>query len=153
MENESGGKREIRVSAQYIKDLSFENPRAPGSLGPTKAAPETAVTVDINAGKLGDDLYEVELKISTRVILEAATLFLVELNYAGLFTITGIPEDELETVLVVYAPSLLFPFARRIIADTTRDGGFPPLMLDPVDFGKLYMERRAEAVSKKAKGN
>jgi len=134
--------KEIRVTAQYIKDLSFENPKAPESLRPG-ATPESAVAVDINAGKIGETSYEVDLKISLKVTAKKAPLFLVELNYAGLFDIKGIEGNELEAALLVYAPSLIFPFARRIIADVTRDGGFPPLMLDPVDFGKLYMERKA----------
>ncbi len=134
--------KEIRVTAQYIRDLSFENPKAPESLRPG-TTPESAVAVDINAGKIGETLYEVELKISVKVTAKKAPLFLVELKYAGLFDIKGIEGNELETALLVYSPSLLFPFVRRIIADVTRDGGFPPMMLDPVDFGRLFMDRKA----------
>lgn len=141
MEN-SASKREIKVTAQYIKDLSFENPHAPKSFGGGKD-PATAVSVDINASRLKEELYEVELKISAKIDAGEEPLFLVDVTYAGLFEIYGVDQEEIEGVLLVYGPSLLFPFVRRIIADVVKDGGFPPLMLDPIDFAKLYMERRA----------
>jgi len=94
---------------------------------------------------LPDSVYEVTLQITTKASVEADSLFVVELAYAGLFTLTNIPEDQRELVLLIHCPSILFPFARRVLSDATRDGGFQPLMLDPIDFSALYQQRKAEA--------
>ena len=133
------------ILAQYVKDLSFENPNAPGSLQ-MQGQPKIEINVNVNARAGGQDMYEVELKIeaSARAQDGGTLAFQVELLYAGLFRLVGAPEEALEPFLVVEAPRILFPFARRVIADCVRDGGFPPLMLEPIDFGRLYL-RQLEA--------
>lgn len=133
------------VKGQYIKDLSFENPHAPQSLLATNNKPSIDVNVDLKAQKLQEDIYEMTLHISARAVLDGNTLFLVDLAYAGIFQITNIPPEHIEPLILVDCPFVLFPFARRVIADVTRDGGFPPLMLDPIDFHALYRQNRARA--------
>ncbi|MBV8938437.1 MAG: protein-export chaperone SecB [Alphaproteobacteria bacterium] len=132
------------VKGQYIKDLSFENPNAPHSLAVLETRPSIDVRVDLRAQKLQEEFYEVQLAVNSRATLEGATLFLVELVYAGVFEVVNVPADRLEALLWVECPFVLFPFARRVVADVTRDGGFPPLMLDPIDFHALYMQQRAK---------
>ena len=132
---------QIAIKAQYIKDLSFENPKAPGSLSSKQQRPDIDVSIDIKASKMQDDLYESVLSVTVTAKREGEVQFMTELSYAGLFAINDIPEAEIQPVLFVFCPNLLFPFARRIIADTIRDGGMPPLMLDPVDFAQLYQKR------------
>ena len=130
------------ILAQYVKDLSFENPNAPGSLQ-MQGQPKIEINVNVNARAGGQDMYEVELKIeaSARVQETGQLAFQVELLYAGLFRLTGAPQEAIEPFLIVDAPRILFPFARRVIADAVRDGGFPPLMLEPIDFGGLYLQQ------------
>lgn len=130
------------ILAQYVKDLSFENPNAPGSLQ-MQGQPKIEINVNVNARSGGQDMFEVELKIeaSARTPDTNALAFQVELLYAGLFRLVGAPQEALEPFLVVEAPRILFPFARRVIADAVRDGGFPPLMLEPIDFGGLYLQQ------------
>jgi preprotein translocase subunit SecB len=128
----------ISINAQYIKDLSFENPRAPNSLMLTKEQPKVDVDVNVNARKLQDDAYEVALTIRVDTKVAGDTAFLSELVYGGLFTIKDVPEKALRPLLLIECPRLLFPFARRVIADVTRDGGFPPLLVNPIDFAELY---------------
>lgn len=130
------------VKGQYIKDLSFENPNAPGSLLAANEKPAIDINVDLRAQKLQDDIYEMTLHMSARATTQGSTMFLIELAYAGIFQLSGIPQDRVEPVLLVDCPFVLFPFARRVIADVTRDGGFPPLMLDPIDFHALYVQNR-----------
>jgi len=132
------------VKGQYIKDLSFENPHAPHSLTAATARPAIDVDVDLKAQKLQEDIYEMTLHIAARATAEGSTLFLVELAYAGIFQLTNIPEDRIEPIVLIDCPFVLFPFARRVIADVTRDGGFPPLMLDPIDFHALYQQNRSK---------
>jgi preprotein translocase subunit SecB len=141
----AGGAQTFIVKGQYIKDLSFENPHAPHSLVVPDLKPAIDVNVDIKAQKLQDDLYELTLHITTRAVAEDATLFLVDLAYAGIFQLANIPDERIEPILLIDCPFVLFPFARRVIADTTRDGGFPPLMLDPIDFHSLYVQNRSKA--------
>jgi len=135
---------QVGILTQYTKDLSFENPGAPATLQ-FEGQPRIEINVNVQAKRVGDDVYEVELKIDARALQDEATGFVVELLYAGLFGLRNIPEESLEPFLVVEAPRILFPFARRIIADATRDGGFPPLMLEPIDFGSLYMAQQQAA--------
>lgn len=133
---------QVRIVAQYIKDLSFENPHAPRSLQQTQGSqPRIDVQVNVNARKANDELYEIELKMSINAKGDEFALFAVELLYAGLFALKNVPDEALEPFLIVEAPRLIFPFARRIIADATRDGGFAPLMLDPIDFASMYLAR------------
>lgn len=141
------------VRGQYIKDLSFENPAAPASLLPQKNPPKIDVNVDLAAQKVGDDLYESALQVTISAKSDDNALFEVELSYAGLFEMANIPEERIEPMLFIECPFVIFPFARRVIADVTRDGGFPPLMLEPIDFHQLYARRKAaqqEAAEKEA---
>ncbi len=133
---------QVGILTQYTKDLSFENPGAPASLQ-MEGAPRIEINVNVNARRAGEDVYEVELKIDARAHNQDQVAFVVELLYAGLFALRNVPEEALEPFLIVEAPRILFPFARRVIADATRDGGFPPLMLEPIDFGSLYMAQQA----------
>lgn len=135
---------QIRVMGQYIKDLSFENPGAPDSLRPGAGQPNIDLTIDVQARKLDEQTYEVALILGANAKRDDAALFVAELVYAGLFQITGIDDVSREPFLLIECPRLLFPFARRILADATRDGGFPPLMLEPVDFAALYRRQLAE---------
>lgn len=134
---------QVSILTQYTKDLSFENPNAPASLQ-SADQPRIEINVNVNARKAGDEVFEVELKISAKAATETATAFVVELLYAGLFGLKNVPEEALEPFLIMEAPRLLFPFARRIIADCTRDGGFPPLMLEPIDFASMYMAQQGQ---------
>lgn len=129
------------ILAQYVKDLSFENPNAPGSLQ-GQGQPKLEVSVNVNARAGDNDMFEVELRIAANAKnQDDMALFAVELLYAGLFRLSGAPREAIEPFLLVEAPRILFPFARRVIADAVRDGGFPPLMLDPIDFGGLYIQQ------------
>lgn len=141
----------IHVLGQYIKDLSFENPGAPRSLRPSEVAPKLDVNVNVNARPQSDTEFEIELKLEAKATRGKEALFLAEVNYAGLFQIRNVPQEHMHPLLLIECPRLLFPFARQIIADATRQGGFPPLMIDPVDFAALYRQRLAEmAVQQKA---
>jgi preprotein translocase subunit SecB len=129
--------------SQYVKDLSFENPNAP-AVYQWQGQPQIEVQFNIGAQKLADEVHEVDLKIEVTARSEGNTAFAVEILYAGLFALRNVPEEQLQPFLLAEAPRLLFPFARRVVADAIRDGGFPPLVLDPIDFGALYMQRAAQ---------
>lgn len=135
----------IRILAQFIRDLSFENPRAPESLRAGAAQPQIELGVEMNARGRDDGLYEVDLKLSATAQRDNEAVFHIELLYGGLFQIQGIPDADLEPVLLIECPRFMFPFARRIIADLTSEGGFPPFMLDPIDFAGVYVARQAQA--------
>lgn len=139
--------RSLTVNAQYIKDLSFENPRAPSSLMQPQT-PELQVNVDVRAGALGGDRYEVVLVIHARATAQNETLFVVELAYGAVVTLTNIRQEDMPQALLVETPRLLFPFARAIVADATRDGGFPPVFMQPINFSELL--RRQAAVPPEA---
>ena len=124
--------------SQYVKDLSFENPNAP-AVYQWQGQPRIDVQFNIGAQQAGDDVHEVMLKIDVRAEAADKVAFQVELAYAGLFALRNVPEDQIQPFLLAEAPRLLFPFARRVLADAVRDGGFPPLLLEPIDFGALYM--------------
>lgn len=143
---------QVSILTQYVKDLSFENPNAPMSLQ-METAPRIEINVSVNARRANEDMYEVELKIDAKAFNGEAVAFVVELLYGGLFALRNIPAEALEPFLVVEAPRILFPFARRIVADATRDGGFPPLLLEPIDFATLYMQQQAGAAGQPAVGN
>jgi preprotein translocase subunit SecB len=132
------------INAQYVKDLSFENPRAPQSLTQPTAAPNVAINVDIKARNLGPSVFEVILTVNVDARAQDEPLFLVELAYAAVVTVKNTPEAMLPGLILVETPRLMFPFARAIIADATRDGGFPPLMINPIDFGEL-LRRQPQA--------
>lgn len=143
--NGAEGAPSLTVRGQYIKDLSFENPNAPNSLMIAGQRPNIDVNVDLRAQKVQENFYEIQLHIVARAALAEGTLFLVDMVYAGLFEVLNIPDDRLEAILWIECPFVLFPFARRVVADVTRDGGFPPLMLDPIDFQTLYLQNKARA--------
>jgi len=134
----------IRILAQFIRDLSFENPRAPESLRASGAQPQIDLGVEMAARTRADELHEVDLKLTASAKNDEEPIFTVELLYGGLFQINGVAPENLEPVLLIECPRFLFPFARRIIADLTAEGGFPPFMLDPIDFGMVYAARRAQ---------
>ncbi|MEM7522429.1 MAG: protein-export chaperone SecB, partial [Pseudomonadota bacterium] len=117
------------VNAQYLKDLSFENPRAPHALANLQTPPGVSVNVDVQAERLGEDVFEVALRIRGEATKDDETIFVVEAVFAGVFTVTGAPAESLRPILLIEAPRLLFPFARSIVADATRDGGYPPLLV------------------------
>jgi preprotein translocase subunit SecB len=137
--------QQLMVNAQYIKDLSFENPRAPQSLMQQSGPPAVEINVDVKAQGIGPENYEVVLTINASAKAQEETLFLVELSYAAIVTIRNVPQQMLGAVVVVEVPRLIFPFARNIIAETTRDGGFPPLMINPIDFAELARRNAAAA--------
>lgn len=134
----------IRILAQYIRDLSFENPRAPDSLRATGVQPQIELGVEMNARQRNDELFEVDMKLTATAQTEAGPVFQVELLYGGLFEILGVSAQDMEPVLLIECPRFLFPFARRVISDLTAEGGFPPFMLDPIDFAAVYAARRAQ---------
>ena len=134
---------QIRINAQYIKDLSFENPNAPGVLANPPQDTGLNVNVNVEAGRMDGSTYEVTTKFDIRASSGDKTVFIIELAYAGVFTLTNVPDEHHEAACLIECPRLVFPFARRIIADLTRDGGFMPLMLDPIDFMRLYQQNRA----------
>ncbi len=134
----------VRVLAQFIRDLSFENPTAPESLRGGVGQPNIDMNVEMSARAREDGLFEVDLKLSAKAVRGEEPVFVVELVYAGLFQIEGVPAEDMEPVLLVECPRFLFPFARRMIADVTAEGGFPPFMIDPIDFAGVYAARKAQ---------
>jgi preprotein translocase subunit SecB len=134
----------IRILAQFVRDFSFENPRAPETLRAGAAQPQIDLGVEMNARGREDGLFEVDLKLSARASRDDGPLFVVELLYGGVFQITGVSAEDIEPVLLIECPRYLFPFARRIISDVTAEGGYPPFMLDPIDFAGVYAARKAE---------
>jgi preprotein translocase subunit SecB len=138
------GPQQLILSAQYIKDLSFENPRAPQSLIQQSAPPEVDINVDVKARNLGPELYEVVLTINATARAQAETVFLVELAYGCVVTIKNAPAEMLPALILVETPRIVFPFARAVIANATRDGGFPPLMINPIDFAELLRRQQAD---------
>lgn len=141
----------IRVLSQYIKDLSFENPGAS-----VQDQPNIELGIDVGAAPKPDQegVFEVTLKLKARAGTEQTALFLLEMDYAGLFHLQGFPPADMEPILLIECPRILFPFARRIIADISAEGGFPPLRIDPVDFGALYntQKQRAAAAAQEQAG-
>ncbi|WP_020187265.1 protein-export chaperone SecB [Methylopila sp. 73B] len=142
----------INVLAQYAKDLSFENPNAPRSLAPRQTSPNIEIKVNVNARKVGETDFEVELAIEGQAKDGDSLLFRVDLSYGGVFRVVNIPEEQLHPVVMIECPRLLFPFARQIVAEAVRNGGFPPLMIDPVDFAALYRARAEEALAQQTTG-
>lgn len=135
----------VRVVGQYIKDLSFENPNVRKLLGQTRENPNLRVEINVQAEKVAEKLYESAISFKAEAVSNSAgVIYDMELAYAGLFEVENIPQEGLEPFLLIHCPALLFPFLRRIVADLTREGGFPPLLLDPVDFAGLYIKRQQE---------
>ena len=146
--NGNGTAPTLNVLAQYVKDLSFESPGAPNSLRSTNQAPGININVNVAANPLSDKEFDVNLTLSARAGAEKDVLFNVELVYGGVFRIEGFPQEHMLPLLFIECPRLLFPFARQIIADATRNGGFPPLMLDPIDFAQMFQQKIAEDQAK-----
>ncbi len=129
---------------QYVKDLSFENPNALAAAAGEGGAPNIDMNIQIGAAAVRDGLFEVVMTVEGKATRDGKHLFVAELQYAGLFTIRNVPQEHMEPVLYIHCPTLLFPFARQIVADITRNGGYPPLLLNPVDFGQLYQAQSAQ---------
>jgi len=139
----SQGQPQLNVLAQYVKDLSFENPNAPNSLQQHPQQPTINIQINVNAKPLAASDFEVELKIEGRAEVPGTFLFGFDLLYAGVFRIVNVPQENLHPLLMIECPRLLFPFARELVATATRNGGFPPLMIDPVDFVSIYRQKLA----------
>ena len=131
---------QVGVISQYVKDLSFENPNAP-AVYQWQTQPKIEVDFNIGSNKLNDEIYEVVLRIEVRATADGQTAFAVDLMYAGLIGMRNVDEADTSPFLLAEAPRILFPFARHIVAQTVQEGGFPPLMLDPIDFHALYVAR------------
>ena len=144
---------QVKIAAQYIKDLSFENPNIGKLLKEPGDTPNLQLSINVNAHGVGPDLYESAIDFNAHATNQHGTVYELELIYCGLFKIENIPQPSLEPFLLVNCPSILFPFVRRLVADLTREGGFPPLLLDPFDFAALFVRRqqelRAQAESEK----
>lgn len=138
---------QISVLAQYVKDLSFENPNAPRSLAPSAEPPAINIQVNVEAAPMSGPDFEVKLRLEGKAESRGTLLFSFELVFAGMFRIQNVPADSLQAVVLIECPRLLFPFAREIVATAVRNGGFPPLLLDPIDFVGLYRQRLAAAQS------
>ena len=135
---------QLNVVAQYIKDLSFENPNAPRSLMAGQQQPQIGIQINVSAQPLEGPDIEVTLKLEGKAEIESKLMFGFELAFAGVFRIRNVPPDSMNAVVLIECPRLLFPFAREIVANTVRNGGFPPLLLDPVDFVGLYRQRMSQ---------
>jgi preprotein translocase subunit SecB len=135
---------EARIVGQFIKDLSFENPNIERLIGTAGETPEMKFEINVGAKRMKPDLYESAIDFKAVASTKDGTIYDLELVYAGLFQIKSIPEQALEPFLLVNCPTLIFPFLRRLVADITREGGFPPLLLDPIDFGQLFIRRMQE---------
>lgn len=142
---------QLAVLSQFIRDLSFESPNAPKSLQSPGANPKLELNVNVEATKRGDDVFEVALHFEGRGASDDGVIYNIELVYAGLFRLANIPEAAMQGVLFVDCPTLLFPFLRRIVAELSQEGGFPPLMLNPIDFAALY-RRNAQQQQQQAQG-
>jgi preprotein translocase subunit SecB len=134
---------QLNVVAQYIKDFSFENPNAPQSMV-AGTQPQIAIQINVNAKPLSENDIEVTLKLDGKAEIEGKLIFRFELEYAGVFRIQNVPQESINALVLIECPRLLFPFAREVIATTVRNGGFPPLLLDPVDFVGLYRQKLGE---------
>jgi preprotein translocase subunit SecB len=143
----------IRVLAQYVKDLSFENPGLfSAQQGNTAPEIELGIDVRVEPGPPQDHVFAVELRLSAKAKRQEAIVFIAELIYVGVFQLQDSRREDMEAILLIECPRLLFPFARRIIADITREGGHPPLMIDPIDFVGLYRQQRARADAQQSSG-
>lgn len=134
----------LNILTQYIKDLSFENPNSPNSLLPRENQPQISININVNANPLSETDFEVILKLEAKAGQGKDMMFNCDLSYGGIFRLQNFPQEAIHPAVLIECPRLLFPFARQIVAEATRNGGFPPLMIDPVDFGRLYQARMAE---------
>lgn len=134
------------IGAQYIKDFSFENPRGIETLSAIQENPDVSVDVSTNARAIGEEgMFEVLLFIRAEAMVDDSPVFIVELTYGGVVQVGGIPEEEIKPVVLIEGPRHLFPFARSIVSNAVRDGGFPPLLINPIDFGTLYVEQHVDS--------
>jgi preprotein translocase subunit SecB len=140
----------LNALAQYAKDFSFENPNAPRSLTQQPQGPQIGIQVNVNAKQLGETDFEVDLRLEGDAKAGNDVLFAFELTYSGVFRVRNIPKEQLHPVIMIECPRLLFPFARQMVADAVRNGGFPPLYIDPIDFVGLYRQKAAEAQASQA---
>ena len=138
------GQPQLNVLSQYIKDFSFENPNAPKSFANT-VQPQIGIQINVQANPISNTDFEVELKLEGKAEVNGSTLFAFDLTYAGVFHLQGIPQDSIGPLVMIECPRILFPFAREIIASAVISGGYPPLLLDPIDFVGLYQQRAAQA--------
>jgi preprotein translocase subunit SecB len=143
----AGGAPALNALVQYLKDFSFENPNAPTSLGPQEKAPDISIQVNVNARQLAQTDFEVSLTLDAKAGDGANLLFKLDLEYGGVFRLLNIPQEQVHPIVMIECPRLLFPFVRQIVADATRDGGFPPLYIDPIDFVALYQQKAAQAAA------
>lgn len=149
-EPQPGQPPSMKILGQYLKDLSFENPNAPLSLAPQQQQPDINISVNVNARNLGPSDFEVELHLDAKATTDGKTIFAADLLYAGMFRLENFPANLLHPAVLVECPRMLFPFARQILADATRNGGFPPLMLDPIDFLSMYQKRLQQQTAAQA---
>jgi preprotein translocase subunit SecB len=140
------GQRQLAINAQYVKDLSFENPRAPHSLlqAPQGVAPDLQVGVDVKAQGLAPDVYEVVMTLKVETRMQNEVMFVAELAYGAVVSLINTPPEDVPVALMVETPRIIFPYVRSIISDVTRDGGYTPLMMSPIDFADIYRRRIAE---------
>jgi preprotein translocase subunit SecB len=149
----AAGGPQLNVLAQYIKDFSFENPNAPTSLMPQQQQPSISIQVNVAPKQMSATDFEIALKIEGKAEIGPTVLFNFELLYAGVFRLQNIPQENLGPLLMIECPRLLFPFAREIIASAISNGGFPPLLLEPIDFVSLYrqnLERQQQPAPQQA---
>jgi len=138
---------QLNALAQYAKDLSFENPNAPRSLAPQSQPPQINIQVNVNAKQMAETEFEVDLTLQGDAKTGTDVLFAFDLTYSGVFRVRNIPQEQLHPVVMIECPRLLFPFARQIVADAVRDGGFPPLLINPIDFAELLRRRQEQAAA------
>ncbi|WP_420407721.1 protein-export chaperone SecB [Hoeflea sp.] len=143
----------LNVMAQYVKDLSFENPGAPKSLGPREKSPAININVNVNANPLSETEFDVVLTLNAEAKNDETVVFNVELVYGGVFRVANFPQEHMLPLLFIECPRILFPFARQIVADATRNGGFPPLLIDPIDFAQMFQQRMAQEKTKSEVAN
>jgi len=149
--NEGSDQPQFGIISQYVKDLSFENPNAP-AVYQWQGQPQIDVQFNIGSQIVAEDVHEVTLRVEISAKAQDQVAFQVELLYAGLVAARNVPDEQLQPALLAEVPRILFPFARRLVADAVQDGGFPPLMLDPIDFGALYMQQAAQAQAERDQG-
>jgi preprotein translocase subunit SecB len=141
---------QLSVLGQYIKDFSFENPNAPRSLAPNQTQPAIQIQINVGVSQIAQTDYEISLKLDGKADSSGTVLFAFDLTFAGVFRVQNVPQESLQPLVMIECPRLLFPFAREIVATAVRNGGFPPLLLDPVDFVALYQQRMAQVQSGQA---
>lgn len=146
-DQQAGEGPQLNALAQYAKDISFENPNAPRSLQQQTEQPQIGIQVNVNAKQLAEHDFEVDLALEGKAEIGTEVLFAFELTYSGVFRVQNVPEDQIHPVVMIECPRLLFPFARQIVAEAVRNGGFPPLYIDPIDFVGLYQQKAREAQS------